>query len=447
MLVLMALLVSNVPAQTESGKLIVVARNYKWGFMSRDGKLAIPLKFDYVGEFVENRAVACLDIVIGLQQFGRLGVAETRFRQIEDNLNQILTNGLVERADIWGFYDPGNKFIALPQFLPNWAELRGKYPNANGTIVTAGRRCGFLDLAGKTVVPINFASVRDFSDGLAAVRNADEADYGFIDSVGRFVIGPRFEAAGDFAEGLASVKVRNRWGFIDKTGKFRIRPRFEETMGGFYKGLTAAKKGGKWGLVDREGREVGGFLYDDIDWLEGYREEGLVAVETNGKEGFIDLGGRMIILPTFDYVGPFRDGLATAQVSGSYGFIDRSGKVAIEAVFEEASSFSEGLAKIILDGKVGYIDRLGRAVIAPRYDDGEDFSDGYARVSFGPRRAIRGAGKKYGYIDRSGRIVFPFKFDFASDFKNGVAYFEIGDQQCEMTRDGVLLLCDTAAQN
>ncbi len=409
--------------------------------MTRDGQVAIPLRFDYVGRFVGDRAVACLDVVVGYDSYAGLGAKRTRFPQVENNLNQIMRFGFVERDGVWGFYTADKNFIVLPQFEPGWPDLRGNYPHANGTMVTAGRRCGFLDPAGNVLVSINFGGIREFSDGLAALRQNEQAGYGFIDKSGRFVVAPRFERALDFSDGLAAVMIDGRWGFIDRSGKLRIKPRFDDVRGGFYQQVTAVQKRGKWGLINASGRSVGGFLYDDIDWLEGYREEGLVGFRINEKEGFIDLNGLTVIDPVYDYAGPFREGLASVERNGKYGFIDRFGKAVIGFKYDDAGNFSEGLAKIVVNGKVGYIDRMGQIAIEPQYDDGDEFSEGLVRVAFGPSIPVRIAGKSYGFIDRNGRVVLPFKFDFVSDFKNGLAYVEIGDQQCEIDQRGRLFLC------
>jgi len=58
--------------------------------------------------------------------------------------------------------------------------------------------------------------------------------WGFIDKAGKFVIPAQFENAGRFSEQLAPVSIGGRWGFIDKTGKVVIPAQFE-TVGAFAK--------------------------------------------------------------------------------------------------------------------------------------------------------------------------------------------------------------------
>ena len=51
--------------------------------------------------------------------------------------------------------------------------------------------------------------------------------------------------------------------------------------------------------------------------------------------------------------------MAPVKVNGKLGFIDKSGKLVIDAKYDEAENFSEGLAGVELNGKWGYINIKG----------------------------------------------------------------------------------------
>jgi hypothetical protein len=46
----------------------------------------------------------------------------------------------------------------------------------------------------------------------------------------------------------------------------------------------------------------------------------------DGKWGFIDKTGRVVIPLIYDYVEPFHEGLCRFLKDGKYGFIDKTGR-------------------------------------------------------------------------------------------------------------------------
>jgi hypothetical protein len=105
-------------------------------------------------------------------------------------------------------------------------------------------------------------------------------------------------------------------------------------------------------------------------------------VRVNGKEGYIDRTGKIVIQPQFDKAFPFTEGLAAAASGGAWGYIDGSGSWVIRPAYAMAARFSEGRAAVkdTFGSKYGYIDKTGTMVIPERYDCAEDFRNGAAEV-------------------------------------------------------------------
>jgi hypothetical protein len=154
-------------------------------------------------------------------------------------------------------------------------------------------------------------------------------------------------------------------------------------------------------------------------------ENSLFAVIVNGKQGFIDKTGKVVIEPNFIQCSGqsrFVDGLAVICTKGSdkAGFIDKTGKFVIEQKFSDARNFSEGLAAVYFGefamhrgfDKAGFIDKTGKLVVEPIYDDVMDFSEGLA--------VVRKDGKS-GFIDKTGKVIIPLQFDYAFSFAESIA--------------------------
>jgi hypothetical protein len=128
---------------------------------------------------------------------------------------------------------------------------------------------------------------------------------------------------------------------------------------------------------------------------------GLLPVHVNGKYGFIDKTGKIIIHPQFDWARDFKEGLAVVKIGGKYGAIDKTGKVVSKPQFDEYPVFNEGLTPVEIGGNWGYIDKTGKVVINPQFDEVFDFDDGIATVWIG-----YGLAQKVGYIDKTGKYIW-----------------------------------------
>jgi hypothetical protein len=115
----------------------------------------------------------------------------------------------------------------------------------------------------------------------------------------------------------------------------------------------------------------------------------------------------------FDTTLPFSDGLARIRQNGKYGFIDNTGKLIIPSIYESAEAFSEGFAAIKLNGKISYIDKKGADVFKKTFTKGFPFTEGLAIVA--------NEEGKYGFINNKGIIVISFDYTRAHSFNHGIA--------------------------
>lgn len=127
------------------------------------------------------------------------------------------------------------------------------------------------------------------------------------------------------------------------------------------------------------------------------------------------------------------DNLFQVTKDGKSGFINDKGQVVIDLVFDGVSSFSEGLARIFVGDKVGFIDTKGNIKIPPKFDTVSGFSEGMASATLGD---------KYGYIDTSGNFIIEPNFYRCWDFENGFALVmqEVVSTGCFIDKFGAIKL-------
>lgn len=125
-------------------------------------------------------------------------------------------------------------------------------------------------------------------------------------------------------------------------------------------------------------------------------------IKKDGKWGFADEAGNVVIQCKWKDAFPFKEELARVQEDNEkYGFIDKTGKVVIPCKWRGAWSFSEGMAAVMDDNwKYGFIDKTGKVVIPCKWKDTRPFSQGFADV-------YDDNGKRW-IIDKTGTVVREF---------------------------------------
>ena len=285
--------------------------------------------------------------------------------------------------------------------------------------VRVGDKWGFVNEEGKVVGQLEYEGAGSVFGGLARVKIKDR--WGYVagqDGGLRMVIPPRFLHAHDFSEGLAAVEESDdapvgdetesdstedeskkiegppAWGYIIPSGKLWLRLDFAEA-GNFRDDRAAVKKEGEvasWFLVDSKPDKEGHAKFRTAGTYTGLvlLGEKRAAWKKDGKWGLMDFQEKVIeIQPGASRqdllvaVGPFGDKRAPAKdESGKWGYLDPEGKWVIPAKFERAGIFRRGLAAVkVPGGKWGYLKPDGSWAMEPRFAQARTFTDGLAAVS------------------------------------------------------------------
>lgn len=159
-------------------------------------------------------------------------------------------------------------------------------------------------------------------------------------------------------------------------------------------------------------------VYDNV-W--DYKD-GLVAVLKDGKWGYIDSSGKIIIPLQYEDPSQFTHGYVDVKQNGKVGLIDKTGKVVVPLQYDYIGNYHNGLFSVRnLQEKYGFIDSSGNVIIPFEYDgvDISWFNNGLASVK---------KGNKYGAIDVKNKIVIPFEFEMLHDFSMGVSIAKKNNQ-------------------
>lgn len=198
-----------------------------------------------------------------------------------------------------------------------------------------------------------------------------------------------------------------------------------EELREFSENLIAVKLNGKWGYMDKKGNIVIDCLYDSATEFS----EGLVAVEKDGKYGYINNKGDVVVDFKYRTANSFEFGYAVIRDGSYYGVIDKEGNEIIAPNKYMANIIVVSYGLFFVDGAYtgenngGYdiIDKNENVIIDSIADSGK-CSDGLIavkQIANGDANPMKNG--KWAYIDEKGNIVIDYTYDHTGPFVDGVA--------------------------
>lgn len=147
--------------------------------------------------------------------------------------------------------------------------------------------------------------------------------------------------------------------------------------------------------------------------------DNLFLVPQNGRWGYIDSSGTLVVEPQFRRAYPFYNGLALVETDSGFGYIRPNGEFAIDPRFEDAWHFTGNVAPVQIGGEWSVIDTTGKAVADPPFDPRRV---SYVDADYEPRNyPLMHSGGLYGYRDRGGDVVVDPRYEKAWYFTGGLA--------------------------
>lgn len=214
-----------------------------------------------------------------------------------------------------------------------------------------------------------------FENNLLLVQDKETKLYGYCDSEGCCAIPPQFEDADSFWNGYAPVSQSGKWGHIDSSGN-ACSPAVFDSPYHFECERAVATKNGSPVLIDTSGASIK-TLDSELTYYD-FLPEGIALFGSRFYTGLIDTEGN-VLLPLSEklYIDPHpADGCLFSEGKhpvmndeGKWGYIDPSGQIVIECKWNQAFPFSNGLARVYWNDQLALIDHSGMVVWEERRMD------------------------------------------------------------------------------
>ena len=167
----------------------------------------------------------------------------------------------------------------------------------------------------------------------------------------------------------------------------------------------------------------------------------LVGFEANGKFGYKDTAGNIIIPAHYEFIYEFDTCLVTGVLdSNGWSIINKKDEIVFTPMlFDNGPDyFEEGLARFVENGKVGFFSSRGAKAVPAKYDFATPFKDGLASVCIGcaqvplDEERMKIDGGKWGMIDKSGKEVLAFEYDKLLHFDTDSVSIQVGEKWYKM---------------
>jgi hypothetical protein len=311
-----------------------------WGYADTTGKVVIPCRFEETAFFTGDSARVKFAGQYGHVQKNGDFRADPPYTVVATDFN-ISSLSVYSGEWLWGQAQP--TLIPFAIFIGN-----DLYP-------VQDERSGLYGYSanGKRILYPQFISAGYFSEGLAPVQ-LTESQWGFIDKLGNVKM--KFPGAMDntsFSNGLGIVHLETGTGLVNKAGEWVVRPGpySIEDAGEVY---TVTGDDGKIRVLNKYGKTIGtGFESVEVG------DNGILLVRRDGKYGFMNHSGKMIVACSYTGARLFSNGMAAVMQDGlNWGFVDEAGRLAIPMKYSSPGDF--GYNRLCRAGTLGYIDIHGR---------------------------------------------------------------------------------------
>lgn len=162
------------------------------------------------------------------------------------------------------------------------------------------------------------------AEGRIAIRHIATNLWGFCNYKNEKIVNCIYDSVTDFDEGYAVAYHKGKAGIIDHFGNTLIPFKYDELVWDSYTNTIIAGYNGLYKLLSRDGKTLTRNSYASISSFN--LDRALVVSATNGKKGYIDPSGKVVIPLIFDTAEPFFDNCAMVKRSENRYLITVDGK-------------------------------------------------------------------------------------------------------------------------
>lgn len=341
-------------------KVLRVKKDGKYGVIDLTGKELTPCQYD------EIVAVEGIKSTLKVTKDGKVGVIDSEGKEIlttqytevtnlgKDNKEGFIIKGEDEK---FGIVSYSNQMILEAKY----DEIIKIYGNDMYVVKQAGKQI-LVKRDGTEVLTTGFDEIKEIlknaDNGIIYVQNGK---YGVMKTTGEVIIAPEYEELREAKSGLFIAKQNGKYGIIDRQKETKVEPN--------YLSMIYNEKADIY-IAEKED-----YSNDIIDNTFTIRQSGIL-IDLDDQKGYLELRqAEEYKYYNFKFEEKKMTDIYTSNTlfkskkDGKYGFVDKDGKVIVDYQYDDVTEQnSYGYAGIKKDGKWGAIDNKGNVVQEPAYN-------------------------------------------------------------------------------
>ena len=268
-------------------------------------------------------------------------------------------------------------------------------PTAANNLMPAfdGSKWGYINTSGKYILPAVYDTAVPFNNGGYSVVSLEGTYYTILSTGEKYGL-DETHVTDVYGINNAYIIARYNGKYGYYTGDFVCAVpalQFDEvTMNSC--GVFAARNGDKWAVINESGENITDYIFEDVavNSLNQAFAGNVAMVKSGGLWYLIDVEGNRVCETGFaDAKAPESfNYIAVADENGKWGFIDRSGKLVIDYQYKDARSFSNHLAAVRVVDTWGYISEGNELVIAEPLENAMPFHNYIAQAVFSGQASL-----------------------------------------------------------
>ncbi len=210
-------------------------------------------------------------------------------------------------SGLYGLKNVNDEILTQPLFT-SLSEVR------DGIIVAVNSeyQAGFLNLQGKTVLPLTYESIV-YDDVLGAYQFSKDGKFGIMDKTGKNLWGKTYDFLSTFEGNHAIFMENEKSGILNKSGQIII-PATHESILQYDEHYFVVLDGEKFKIFDLKSNKM---ILDGFQELYLANTPNLFIASNDGeKYGFVNEKGTTVIPFVYSMVSPFFDGTASVVKLG-----------------------------------------------------------------------------------------------------------------------------------